>query len=74
VSAIGYIWIAVEVVGLVDVFRHSSADWSYAERNRSFWLIFMFFFGPIFVVPYLFLVRPRFPGAAERPDQAFRKP
>jgi hypothetical protein len=58
----------------LDTLRHSGPDWSYADRNRSFWLIFMFFFGPIFVVPYLFLVRPRFPGAAEQPDQAFRKP
>jgi hypothetical protein len=72
-SAIGVIWILVEIAGLIDALRHSGPDWSYADRNRSFWVIFMFFFGPIFVVPYLFLVRPRFPGAAEQPDQVFRK-
>ena len=62
----------VEIAGLIDALRHPGPDWLYADRHRSFWLIFMFFFGPIFVVPYLFLVRPRFPGAAERPDQSFR--
>lgn len=64
----------VEIAGLIDALRHSGSDWSYADRNRSFWLTFMFFFGPIFVVPYLLLVRPRFPSAAEQPDHAFRKP
>lgn len=73
-SAIGVIWVLVEIVGLIDALRHSGSDWSYADRDRSFWLIFMFFLGPIFVVPYLFLVRPRFPSATEQPDQAFRKP
>jgi hypothetical protein len=34
----------------------------------------MSFFGPLFVVPYLFLVRERFPGVAEQLDQTFRKP
>ena len=63
----------VGIAGLIDALRHSGPDWSYADRNRSFWLIFMVFFGPIFVVPYLLLVRPRFPSAAEQPDQAFRK-
>ena len=72
-SWIGWIWLLVEIAGLIDALRHSAADWSYADRNRSFWFIFMFFFGPIFVVPYLFLVRPRFPGSADQPDQSFRK-
>ena len=72
-NAIGVIWILVEIAGLIDAVRHSSSDWSYADRNRSFWLIFMFFLGPIFVVPYLLLVRPRFTKAAEQPDQSFRK-
>lgn len=61
-------------MGLIDAIRHSGSDWSYADRNKSFWLIFMFLLGPIFVVPYLLLVRPRFPGAAEQPDKSFRKP
>jgi tryptophan-rich sensory protein len=72
-SAIGTIWLLVEILGLTDALRHAGPAWSYADRNRPFWLIFMFFFGPIFVLPYLFLVRPRFPGAAEQPDRAFRK-
>jgi tryptophan-rich sensory protein len=63
-SAIVIVWLAVEALGLVDAFRHSATDWHYADRERSFWVTFMFFLGPIFVVPYLVLVRPRFPGAA----------
>jgi hypothetical protein len=72
-SWIGWIWLVVEIAGLIDALRHSASDWSYADRNRSFWVIFILFFGPVFVVPYLFLVRPRFPGAADQPDQSFRK-
>ncbi len=51
----------------------SGAVWSYADLNRSFWLTFTLLFAPIFVVPYLFLVRPRFPARAEQPAQACRK-
>ncbi len=73
-SAIGFIWVAIEVVGLIDVFRHSSADWAYADRNRPFWVIFIFFFGPLFAIPYLFMVRPRFPSKeAIQATDAFRK-
>lgn len=73
-SAIGFIWVAIEVVGLIDVFRHSSADWTYADRNRPFWVIFILFFGPLFVIPYLFMVRPRFPSEeAIHATDAFRK-
>ncbi len=73
-SAVGYIWIAVGIIGLIDVFRHSSADWAYADRNRSFWAIFIFFFAPLFVVLYLFMVRQRFPDReAVQATDAFRK-
>jgi hypothetical protein len=65
--------VLVEVAGLADALRHSGGDWAYADRNRGFWLVFMSFFGPIFAVPYLFFVRPRFAGAAEHSAQAFRK-
>ena len=74
ISAIGFIWVAVEVIGLTDVFRHSSTDWVYADRNRPFWVTFIFFFGPLFVVPYLFMVRPRFPDKeAVQATDTFRK-
>jgi hypothetical protein len=46
---------------------------AYADRNHGLWLVFMFFFGSIFAVSYLFLVRPRIPGATEQAAQAFRK-
>jgi tryptophan-rich sensory protein len=73
-SAFGFIWVAIEVVALIDVFRHSSADWAYADRNRPFWVIFILFFGLIFVIPYLFVVRPRFPSKeATQVTDAFRK-
>jgi hypothetical protein len=54
------------VVGLIDALRHSSTDWAYADRDRAFWVIFLFFFGPLVVVPYLVAVRPRFPTRAMR--------
>lgn len=73
-SVFGFIWIAIEAVALIDVFWHSSADWTYADRNRFFWAVFIFFFGPIFVVPYLLMVRPRFPSReATEAAEAFRK-
>ena len=63
-TAIVIVWLAVEAVGLIDALRHSATDWHFADRERSFWVTFMFFLGPIFVAPYLALVRPRFPRAA----------
>jgi hypothetical protein len=65
-TAIAFIWLGIEALGLVDALRHSGPDWDYADRDRSFWVIFMFFFGPLFVIPYLFMVHPRFPGQAAR--------
>jgi hypothetical protein len=61
-TAITFIWLGIEVAGLIDALLHSSSAWHYADRDRWFWVVFMFFFGPIFVLPYLFMVRPRFPG------------
>lgn len=73
-ATVGYIWGAIGVGGLIDVFRHSSTDWICADRNRPFWAIFIFFFGPLFVVPYLLLVRSRFPDrGANQATDAFRK-
>jgi hypothetical protein len=64
----------VEAAGLIDAFMHSSTDWHHADRDRSFWVIFIFFFGPLFVIPYLLMVRPRFPGrAAKENDNPFLK-
>jgi hypothetical protein len=74
VNEIGYIWFAVEVVALIDAFRHPSADWAFADRDRFFWVAFIFFFGPLFAVPYLLIVRPRFPGEEDtKAADAFRK-
>lgn len=67
-AAIGYIWIAIEVLGLIDALRHSALDWAYADRDRSFWVLFLFFLGPLVVLPYLFAVRPRFPTAEVREE------
>lgn len=73
-AALGWIWVVIVVVGLIDVFRHSSADWTYADRNRAFWAIFIFFFGPLFAIPYLFMVYPRFPGREDKQaTDAFRR-
>ncbi len=61
-TIVAVIWVGIEVLGLFDALRRSTVEWHYADRERSFWVVFMFFLGPLFVVPYLFLVRPRFPG------------
>jgi hypothetical protein len=69
-AAIGIVWMAIEVLGLIDALRHPGPDWEYADRDRSFWVIFMFFLGPLFVVPYLFAVRPRFPSQQARDEMS----
>jgi hypothetical protein len=73
VSPVGIIWRLVEVGGLVDALRRPHWQWSFGDRNRAFWVVFMFFLGPIFVLPYSVAVRPHFPGPADQLDQAFRK-
>jgi tryptophan-rich sensory protein len=74
-SVITVAWLAVAALGLIDAFRHSSAEWDYADRERPFWVVFMFFLGPICVVPYLFFVRPRFPdrAAKQQADQFLKR-
>lgn len=60
-TVVAIIWLGIEALGLIDALRHSSSEWDYADRERPFWVIFMFVLGPIFVVPYFLFVRPRFP-------------
>lgn len=61
---ITFAWLAIAALGVIDAFRHSSADWAYADRERLFWVVFMAILGPLCVVPYLLFVRPRFPDRA----------
>ncbi len=74
-SAITVAWLAVAALGLIDAFRHSSAEWDYADRERTFWVVFMLFLGPIFVALYLIFVRPRFPdhAAKQQADQFLKR-
>lgn len=74
-SLITVTWLAIAALGVIDAFRHSSADWAYADRERSFWVVFMIFLGPLCVVPYLLFVRPRFPDRAtkEHTDQFMKR-
>lgn len=74
-SAITVVWLAVAALGVVDGLRHSGADWNYADRERPFWVIFMVVLGPLFVVPYLLFVRPRFPSRAakQQADQFLKR-
>jgi hypothetical protein len=74
VGVIAFIWIAIEVVGLIDALRRPGSDWEYADRDRPFWVVFMFFLGPLAVAPYLFLVCPRFANRVARErSSTFRK-
>lgn len=73
-TGVAIAWLGIEALGLIDALRHSGAEWHYADRERSFWVVFIFFLGPIFVVPYLLLVRPRFPDrSAKQPADPFLK-
>ena len=74
-SLITVAWLAIAALGVIEALRHSSADWAYADRERPFWVIFMIVLGPIFVVPYLLFVRPRFPNrATKQSHDQFMKP
>lgn len=68
-ALIGWAWVGIGVLGIIDAFRHSASDWAAADRNRPFWVIFMFFFGPVFVTLYAIAVRPRFRRAGNISDE-----
>jgi hypothetical protein len=73
-SAIGIAWLAIAALGVLDGLRHSSAEWAYADRDRAFWVIFLGVLGPLFAIPYLLMVRPRFPDhEAKRQSDQFLK-
>jgi tryptophan-rich sensory protein len=72
-SVVGYLWLGIGVLGIIDAFRHSQSDWNYADRDRAFWVVFMFFFGPIFVSIYIFAVRRRFPRGDETSSQFYNR-
>jgi len=74
-SLITVAWLAIAALGVIDAFRHSSAEWAHADRERLFWVVFMLILGPLFVVPYLLFVRPRFPDRAtkQQADQFLKR-
>jgi hypothetical protein len=72
-SLIGYGWFGIGLLGIVDAFRHSASDWAYADRNRPFWVVFMFFFGPIMVPLYMVAVRAQFPRTTSTSDRFIKK-
>jgi hypothetical protein len=71
-TLISIVWIVCVVAGIGDAFRHSSAEWAAADKQRPFWVILLFFLGPIALVPYLLFVRPGF-SHAQKISQEFRK-
>lgn len=72
-AVIGYARLGIGLLGIVDAFRHSPTDWAAADRQRPFWVIFMFFFGPIFAPIYAVAVRPRFARARAVSDEFRRR-
>ena len=62
-SALGYVWLGVALVCVLDAMLHSASQWTAADRNRWFWVIFLTVLGPLFLVPYLVGVRPGFARA-----------
>jgi hypothetical protein len=65
-TVVTILWLGIEVLGILDALRRSDSEWRHADRDRPFWVVFMFFLGPIAVAPYLMFVWPRFPGRATR--------
>ena len=73
-QALGWLWLATGIVGIIDAFRHSQSDWTHADRNRGFWVVMMFFFGPIAATIYVLSVRSRFPkGEGDTVSAPFKK-
>ena len=72
-SVIGWVWFGIGILGVIDAFRHSASDWAFADRNRTFWVLFMLCFGPPFVAAYTIMVRRRFPNHADAASTAFMK-
>jgi hypothetical protein len=68
-SWLGWAWLIIGVLGVVDAYAHSSCEWTAADRTRPFWAVFMLFFGPIFVPLYAIVVRPRFARARTISDE-----
>jgi hypothetical protein len=58
-TVIGLVYGAILLVGVIDASRYSYEDWCIVGRDKNFWLVMLFFFGPLFILPYLLAVRPR---------------
>lgn len=70
---IGVIWWGPALLAMVDAFRRPAESWVYADRERSTWVILMFFLGPITSLIYLISIVPRFPRRSHRAASAFQK-
>lgn len=71
-SAIGWLWFGIGALGIVDACLHSQSEWVAADRDRSYWVVMLFFFGPVAAVCYAVGVRGRFGRAADVSPE-FRK-
>ena len=49
--------VVVIVVGLIDMYRHSSATWQATNRSRRSWTLLTLAFGPLAVLLYWGTVR-----------------
>jgi hypothetical protein len=61
----------------VDAIRRSSWQWTSADRDKTFWVIMLILFGPLFVIPYLLAVLPRLLKASSdgaAPEQFVKQP
>ena len=63
-TVIGWSILLVNVALAVDAGRRPYTEWRAARRNKNFWVAMLFFFGVLFLVPYLIRVRPRLQIAA----------
>lgn len=61
-------WLVIAICWVIalDGIRRSSAEWLAADRQRSFWILFLIILGPLFVIPYLVGVLPKLVSAGRR--------
>jgi hypothetical protein len=57
-TVIGLVYGVSLLVGVFDASRYSYENWRIAGRDKNFWLVMLFFFGPLFILPYALAVRP----------------
>jgi hypothetical protein len=68
-SVIGWSYLLLGIGGAFDASRYSYDEWRLARRDKNFWLVMLLFFSLLFILPYIFAIRPRLRMARLIPTQ-----